>query len=120
MNSRTASLINRCLEVKLKSMDFSPLLAHSRKKSLHFASRISWNEGTTDFKRILSFGANPSTPRSEGLGLPFDKLKAASATERLRADPEWRFFTPLKGGACLRPELRPRVRRQMGQEIPAR
>jgi len=49
---------------------------------------------------ILAFReVNPSTPRPEGQGLPFDKLKAPSTTEGLRVDPERRSLTPpLKAG----------------------
>jgi len=36
---------------------------------------------------------NPSTPRPEVLGLPFEKLKAPSTAEGLRVDPERRLFT---------------------------
>ena len=36
---------------------------------------------------------NPSTPRPEGLALPFDKLKGMTAAEGLRVDPERHFFT---------------------------
>jgi hypothetical protein len=35
-----------------------------------------------------------STPGTNGLGLPFDKLKALSAAEGLRVDPERCFSAP--------------------------
>jgi hypothetical protein len=64
-----------------------------------------------------------STPRAEARGMPFDKLKAPSSTEGLSL-PAGRqglilsgaFYPDLKIGVCLRPELRPRVRRRTYQE----
>jgi hypothetical protein len=45
------------------------------------------------FVKPKGLDVNPSTPRPEGRGLPFDKLKALSLIEGLRVDPERRFFT---------------------------
>jgi hypothetical protein len=45
---------------------------------------------------------NPSTPQDEGLGLPFNKLKAPSKAEGFRVDPERRFLPSLKRGAWRR------------------
>jgi hypothetical protein len=69
---------------------------------------------------------NPSAPRSEARRMPFDKLfghefraewpKASSSTEGLRVDTERRSEPDLRIGVCLRPELRPRVRRRMYQK----
>jgi hypothetical protein len=38
---------------------------------------------------------NLSTPRAEGRGLPFDKLKALSKAEGLKVNPEPRFLPRL-------------------------
>jgi hypothetical protein len=57
--------------------------------------------------------------------MPFDEpfgheltaewLKALSVAEGLRVDTERRFLPRFEIGVCLRPELRPRVRRRMYQ-----
>jgi hypothetical protein len=47
-----------------------------------------------DEREGLRQEVNPSTPRPEGLGLPFDKLKAPSKAAGLRVNPERLFIVP--------------------------
>ncbi len=51
---------------------------------------------------------NSSTPRPEGLGLPFDKLRALNLSKGSGLTLSRAFFPGLKGGGW---------RRRMGQEV---
>jgi hypothetical protein len=46
-------------------------------------SEILLQNGMTLFVKPKGRDVNPSTPRAEGLGLPFDKLKAPGTAEGL-------------------------------------